>query len=47
MSAFLTPKQGRFDRASMQPSNDGNTLTVRGHVGLPIFGQGQTWKRVS
>lgn len=40
------PETGAVYRASMQRSNDGNTLTVRGYVGLPIFGQSQTWKRV-
>jgi hypothetical protein len=29
----------------LQLSRDGNALTVRGYVGLPL-GQSQTWKRV-
>jgi len=43
---ILDPEAGTVYSASMELSRDGNTLTVRGYVGLPIFGQSQTWKRV-
>ena len=43
---ILDPETGTVYSATMQLSKDGNSLTVRGYVGLPIFGQSQIWKRV-
>jgi uncharacterized protein (DUF2147 family) len=43
---ILDPETGTSYSANMKLSPDGNTLTVHGYVGLPLFGQSQTWKRV-
>jgi uncharacterized protein (DUF2147 family) len=42
---ILDPESGKVYRANMRLSPDGNTLTVRGFVGISLFGRGQTWTR--
>ena len=42
---MLDPETGTSYSANMKLSPDGNTLTVHGYVGIPLFGQSQTWKR--
>ena len=43
---ILDPGSGKVYSASMTLSPDGTTLTVRGYLGLSIFGASQTWTRV-
>lgn len=42
---ILDPRAGRTYQASMWLA-DADTLKLRGYVGLTIFGETQTWKRV-
>jgi uncharacterized protein (DUF2147 family) len=43
---ILDPETGNVYRASMRLSPNSATLTVRGYLGLSIFGKSQTWTRV-
>ena len=43
---ILDPETGKLYKASMSLDPGGSRLTVRGYVGLPIFGRSQTWTRV-
>jgi uncharacterized protein (DUF2147 family) len=43
---ILDPETGKTYHASMHLSPDGTKLTVRGYIGLEIFGRSQTWNRV-
>ena len=43
---ILDPNSGTYYNANMTVSPDGQRLTVRGYIGLSIFGQSQTWNRV-
>ena len=40
-----TRRPARFTSANMHLSPDGTKLTVRGYIGLSIFGRSQTWNR--
>ncbi|AFK52888.1 DUF2147 domain-containing protein [Tistrella mobilis] len=42
---ILDPKNGEIYDAKMTLSPDGNTLEVRGFIGLSLFGRSQTWIR--
>lgn len=43
---ILDPNTGEIYSASMDLEDDGNTLELRGFVGIPLFGRSQTWERI-
>jgi uncharacterized protein (DUF2147 family) len=45
--AILDPRNGSQYSVQLTLSPDNQTLTVRGYVGLTLFGQSQTWKRLA
>jgi uncharacterized protein (DUF2147 family) len=42
---ILDPKNGKTYRCKITLSDDGKSLTVRGYIGLSLFGRSQTWLR--
>jgi uncharacterized protein (DUF2147 family) len=44
--SVLDPKNGKTYRCKLTLSPDGQSLTVRGYLGISLLGRSQTWKRV-
>jgi uncharacterized protein (DUF2147 family) len=44
--SVLDPNNGKIYRCKLTLSPDGQSLTVRGFLGISLLGRSQTWKRV-
>ncbi|OGT38829.1 MAG: hypothetical protein A3F12_04795 [Gammaproteobacteria bacterium RIFCSPHIGHO2_12_FULL_38_14] len=45
--SILDPKNGKVYHSTMRVLSNGKQLSVRGYIGIPLFGRSQVWERVN
>ncbi|MGE3345748.1 MAG: DUF2147 domain-containing protein, partial [Vicinamibacterales bacterium] len=43
---ILDPENGKVYRCTLRLDASGSRLTVRGYIGISLFGRSQTWRRI-
>lgn len=44
--SILDPHNGKTYHCNLQVAENGQKLTLRGYIGMPLFGRSQTWQKV-